>query len=131
MYDSTQVGAADYNHYVQLTPEQITSLIEGSNSVPRNDRKYAILTYPISADFENIVTSTYNRKVYTDVGAGPSGTDIKYICHAEVGASLSDSKWRIEKVFNNGDRFFPNSTKATFTNKATDLAAVSALAYLN
>lgn len=50
MYTNAKVGAADYNHYGQLSTSQVNSLTaqEGLSSIDIRNQKFAILTYQVN-----------------------------------------------------------------------------------
>jgi hypothetical protein len=123
-YDpSNEAGNANYRAWIQI-PDG-TVIPQGSDSIPRQDKQYALIVYSIaggSVSGSNTVTTAQKYAAYV-VTSG----SFTYLAEAVPGSTLTSPVWRAQRIesLTNTIQTTWADGNSNFDNAADDLNGLS------
>jgi hypothetical protein len=139
MYQPTKHGRADYGSYMQVPWEAISGMVEGDDSKPLIEQRFARLVYSVnptqlSISGAQISIDKVGLKTSDEVGVTSGGINAyivnstddneiifstiiqslnsdTYIAEAPVGTSYATSGWRVQKIDTNGSASWYDNAK--------------------
>lgn len=97
-YDSSRDhGYAEYQNWMHLPQSAVSGIVEGDNSQPLIDRKYASFVHVINgSDLASYIKGdNYSQYIVT------SGS-YTYVMKAPIGSVLTDAVWQMKRIYDNG-----------------------------